>query len=141
MANFEVPEEAFRLRFDTDHHLHGMEVVIRSGSVGAYLQMATLADIIAGGVKDPSNVERVRTLLSAFADNLVEWNATRNKKKIPATISGVMTLDLNKVIVPIIEAWMEAIAGVSPPLPQTSSDSESLPEGLEIPMEVLSGSL
>ena len=127
---------AYRLVFEDD--LAGLEVVAQSVGLGDYFVISELAS-----VKLPlsaADVGKFRKLLKAFADVLVSWNLESSLGvPVPATYEGLLTQD-PYLIVSVVGAWMDAIAGVSGPLGPPSSDTERFPEE-SLPMEALSPSL
>lgn len=132
----------YRLIF-TDPELDGLEVVAKSASVATYERIAGLATREYGTVPSAEDLEEIAALLEAFAEVLVSWNLEERTGKgdkvrpVPATLAGLKAQDL-PFVVAIILAWMQAVAGVSTPLDETSGGG-----GMEesLPMEVLSPSL
>lgn len=132
----------YRLIF-TDPDLDGLEVVAKSASVATYEHIAGLATREYGSVPTVEDLEEIAALLAAFAEVLVSWNLEEPTGKpgkvrpVPATLDGLKAQDL-PFVVAIILAWMQAVAGVSTPLDETSNGG-----GLEesLPMEVLTPSL
>lgn len=89
-----------------------------------------------------SIAERKAALEEVFpvlARGIVEWNLESEQGK-PVMIrpETFASLDL-PFIRAILDAWMDASAGVSRPLSTPSKDGDSFPEG-SIPMETLSAS-
>jgi hypothetical protein len=95
------------------------------------------AERAAGGKRGKVGTER---MLELFAEKLVSWNAEDEEGiPVPATMDGIRSQDLD-LSLKIIDAWTDAIAGVSVPLPETSSAGQ--PSALEasIPMDAPSAS-
>jgi hypothetical protein len=80
-------------------------------------------------------------MLELLAGALVSWNAEDpdTGMPIPSTMEGIRSQDLDFNL-KIINAWTDAIGGVSAPLPETSTAGEPSVEA-SIPMDVLSASL
>lgn len=134
---FRVQRKVYRLVFQgTD--LDGLEVTARSLSTAQFLDLESARlTRAAGGEQSKGATAR---MLELFASALVEWNAEdEDGQPLPPTLDSVHAQDLD-FNMQIIEAWTNAIHGVSAPLPQTSSDG---PPSLEasMPMDVLSPSL
>lgn len=135
---FRIKRKVFRLHFKDDD-LAGLEVLARSLNTGQFLEMEQAkAERAEGGVRGKGGTER---MLELFAEQLVSWNAEdEDGVPVPATMAGIRSQDLD-LSLKIIDAWTDAIAGVSTPLPVTSSAGQ--PSALEasIPMDVPSESL
>ncbi len=126
----------YRLVFEDDEY-DGLEVVARSASVAAYRRIAELASTPFSSPPSAEDLIEIDNLYQAFAAQLVSWNLEEEDgTPVPATLAGLQDQDLPFAMA-IILAWMNAVAGVSPPLPDTSSSGE-MEESL--PMEVLSPS-
>jgi hypothetical protein len=135
---FRIQRKVFRLHFK-DSDLEGLEVLARSLNTGQFLDMEEAkAERAAGGKRGKVGTER---MLELFAGELVSWNAEdEDGIPVPATMEGIRSQDLD-LSLKIIDAWTDAIAGVSVPLPETSSAGQ--PSALEasIPMASPSESL
>ncbi len=131
----------YRLIF-TDPDLDGLEVVAQAASIGTYERIAGLATREYGSVPTAADLEEIAALLEAFAAVLVSWNLEEpigkgdKVRPVPATLAGLKAQDL-PFVQAIILAWMQAVAGVSTPLDETS-DGGGMEESL--PMEILSPS-
>lgn len=132
---FRPPQRVFVLNFEDDDYA-GLVVRARSVKLGSFLEVASLAQINPSTVK-PEDVQKFTALFREFAKALVEWNLTEEDgTAVPATFEGVTSLDVDFVM-PIIQAWMAGIAGVSSPLGQPSSNGEQS-EAPPLPMAALS---
>jgi hypothetical protein len=144
-GTFVRPSRVLVLRFDEEHELYGMVARVRSLSLGSLLDLVAMASVAdrhrgAAVVTDPEAVKAISVLFEAFVDRLVSWNMVDDDGiAVPATLVGLRTMEMDHAL-DLIGAWMDAAAGVSPPLNRPSSGGERYPEG-SIPMEVLSPSL
>lgn len=124
-----------RLKFENSD-FDGLEVTCRRMPVEDLFQAMKLAE------SGDSIAERKAALEEVFpvlARGIVEWNLESEQGK-PVMIrpETFASLDL-PFIRAILDAWMDASAGVSRPLSTPSKDGDSFPEG-SIPMETLSAS-
>jgi hypothetical protein len=135
-----VPQKrAYRLRFEADD-MAGLEVRATSLSVGAMLDMARLSD---SAHSNPDDADR---MFAEFARALVSWNVEEDtadadgvgRQPVPATYEGLRSLSLDFAL-QVINAWMQAVAGVADPLAGTSASGPPSVEA-SIPMEPLSSS-
>jgi hypothetical protein len=135
------PVKQFRLQFE-DAEFDGLEVIMTSLSTGDLLKVTrgagklaaldnTAASVTAGG-------DDVAELLRVMAKSLVSWNLEDDHGPVPANLDGILTQDLD-LVVAVIQAWTSAIAGVAPPLPQSSNGGGQFP-AVSIPMVPLSPS-
>ena len=133
---FRRKEKLLRLRFEGTQ-LDGLEATVRPVPVGLVFdvaEMAELSDPTTGTDTDTSGAKATAEMFRAFADSLVEWNyETPDGVPIPPTLEGLRSLDIDEAK-DLIQAWMQAAAGVSGPLEQNSTDGRpsgvvSLPMG------------
>jgi hypothetical protein len=120
-AGFRRPAKVYKLRFEDDD-MAGLEVRARSVPLGQFLELGAVADATSGLA--PVSSEQfgaIRDLFAGFAAALVEWNLEdETGQPVPATLEGVLAQDFEFMLA-IVTAWMDAIAGVSAPLPSSSS--------------------
>ena len=115
----------------------GLEVMARSVSVEELLKITGLANQMTS---KPDN-KQVEALFGFFAKRLVSWNLEdEDGKPVPATLKGLLGEELG-FILNIVQAWVRAITGVSPPLLNGSSGGPAGRSPLEdsIPMTVAPG--
>ena len=131
---YQRKRRVYRLDFEGDPVLDGLEVRARSLNLGEFLATSRLAGMAAGGVT-PEDVDVFEGLFATFAGALVSWNLEDDEgRPVPATLDGVKAQDVDFVM-PIVNAWFKAIAGVASPLgPPSSAGVPSLEAS--IPMEV-----
>lgn len=135
MGGYVRQRRVYRLRF-ADEDLAGLVVSARSAPVRQFIGLARLAEMQDGSAK-PEDMEKVDELLRGFADCLIDWNLQdEDGMPVPATLDGIYSQDVDFVL-QIVFAWIEAIAGVSVPLGQPSSDG-GRSVAPSIPMEALS---
>lgn len=130
-----LPEETvYRLKFEGRP---GLEVDTVSVPTGVLMKMIALADRAKNDQSMQENVEVVQMLFGGFADALVGWNlqARRNGEvvDVPPTVEGMNTQPLG-LVMEIIMAWFQEVAGVSAPLESGSNGGNTFPEA-SIPME------
>lgn len=129
----------YKLVFQTPE-LDGLEVRATGGSLGDYLvisELADLAEVLHTATKQEA-AKRIGEVVAHFAETLVDWNLEdEDGTPVPATAEGLRRQD-PELIIAIVRAWMDAVAGISRPLGQPSPDGEQV---AEIPMQTLSPSL
>jgi hypothetical protein len=126
----------YKLVFE-DPDMAGLEVRARSVPLGTLMRLIELAGLIDRGTANlnPDEAKAIRELFTGFADALVSWNLeepviddetgeeTGEVCPVPATVDGLYSQDMDFAL-HIIEAWMDAVAGVAGPLGRRSSDGE-----------------
>ena len=133
---FKVPTKQFRLVFDENSDLAGLEVYVKSGTVDVFLQMSKLKEVDANNLASAETMESVQNMLKMFASVLVSWNAeTEDGTPIPVTYESLCEQDLTEFVMPIIAAWLDAVTGASRPLPSPSLNIDKEFE-TEIPMQI-----
>lgn len=119
----------YRLKFE-DPSMEGLEVDTTGANVEEFVTLAQLTDLSEFAVnaaeitaenlaRVTGAAERIADLFGAFAKHLVAWNledddADGNTVPVPATYEGIKTQD-PEFVLEIIQAWMEAVGGVSGP--------------------------
>lgn len=143
MGRRRLERKTYRLVWPEGHEMHGTEVRARSLPLGAFLELLELAagidfGSLAASSITPEAAVAVRQVLEAFGGALVEWNLDDDEGPVPASFEGVCRLDVD-VVMPVIDAWMEAVAGVSGPLGPASPNGDRSQEA-SLPMDPLSES-
>jgi hypothetical protein len=134
---FEV-DSLYRLQWPADSRLHGMEVSIRSLSLGTMFRLDGITAAIAAS-NDRNEIEDLyRERAAIVALHIDSWNLERQGEPLKVNAENVLTLEARQVG-GIIDGWIQAVTAVEPPLPDGSHNGEPFPEGL-IPMESLSSS-
>ncbi|MBH1939236.1 hypothetical protein I5Q34_34110, partial [Streptomyces sp. AV19] len=106
------------LRFEGDPELDGLEVTLRGLTVAEYLEVMGLGEVEAASVPD---------MIRRFARALISWNLeTEDGAPVPITEDEVFGLDQDFVM-RLASAWIDALAGVSAPLGQSSPDGGPSP--------------
>jgi hypothetical protein len=119
----------YRLVFDDEFAIPGLVVRARGVSLGLFLEISDLAD----GALERAQVEK---LFDEFAKVLVDWDLEDDHDKpVPCDKSGLYFLELPEVKA-IIDAWRDAMVGVTEDLATPSGNGEQFPEG-SIPSETL----
>lgn len=103
----------YALEFDDYPELQGLKVRVRRGSV----QLRN----------DYDDAEKWQERLAIFESVLVEWNVEIDGVPVPLTVEGMTSLE-DTVLLPILQAWMEARRPTAPlEQPSTPGDVESTP--------------
>jgi hypothetical protein len=136
VTGYRKPAKHYRLIFDDDEY-RGLEVVVRSASIGAYLDFTEMGRDIgeAGNLRNEQVKGRVEQLLDGFATALVEWNLQEDDgTPVPATLAGVRAQEY-VFMLPVINTWLDAVGRPSPPLGGGSPPGDPTLEA-SLPMEV-----
>lgn len=134
---FVVERTVYKLVFE-DPAYAGLEVSAYELSTGELWEFMARENTGKGG--GPEAAAARRRVVEIFADALVSWNAEdKDGNPIPMTADGVLSLG-HRFNVRVMDAWTDALVGISAPLPQTSSDGQPSLEA-SIPMDVPSESL
>jgi hypothetical protein len=127
---FQRQRKLYHLVFDgpEDGDLNGFECKVRGVSMGTYLELVKIQEVR----------DRGHELIVALADNLVWWNLEDEGVPIEPSREAVLAED-SDFITAVVNRWMQAVGGVTPPLPEGSNGGEQqqMPEAF-IPMESLS---
>lgn len=145
--------KVYKLRFE-DEEYDGLEVMAKSVSLGTLLEFKDLAagaqkrnfeipegatpeQIVAAaeaaGIDSTSAMSAFLLLVEKFAGVLVSWNVEEvadgpdGEEVItatPATLEGLLAQEPTFVM-KIVETWVEVVAGVDNPLPNSSSSGET----------------
>lgn len=124
-------KKIYDLKFD-DPDMEGLEVKLRGLNTGQMLE--------ADAARADGGEEAIRSLLTLYAEQLVEWNVEDDEGEIlPTTLESVLAqeLDFN---MKVVDAWQAAVNGVSAPLDSASPDGAPSLEA-SIPMDIPSESL
>lgn len=131
---FKRVKKVYNLVFAAED-MQGLEVKAHSMPLGDLMAMADVLDNL-----DKASIDDVDGVLATFAQVLVSWNLEDDDDRpIPATLDGLKSQD-QEFVFGIVMSYVNAVSGVSAPLPQTSPGGEpSLVAS--IPMDVSSASL
>lgn len=133
---FERIGRTFTLKFE-DKLYEGLEVKMRGLSTDQFLHVAGMADEVSK--KSLSEITPVvRDLFGRAADHMLSWNLEDDGVPVPISRESLLEQDFDFVI-SIVNAWLEAMAGVSPPLPKNSNGTGTLQEA-SLPMTLPSRS-
>jgi hypothetical protein len=143
--------KVYRLVFEEGTEEAGLVVKARGVPLGTLLELVDLASVVDGRPSEFStdDAEALRKLFMGFAEALVSWNLeepvldadgneTGASQAVPATYDGLNSQDMDFVL-PVIKAWMDALAAVPAPLGQPSTGGVPSPAA-SLPMEPLSPS-
>lgn len=134
---FKKESTVFKLEFE-DPAYSGLEVKAKSVPTGDFLDLMDAASKmdLTSKTFSPNDLKAVRVLIEGFAKALVSWNLEDdNDEPVPATFASVRDQEL-PFLLPIVTAWMDAVAGVSAELGKASSSGGTFPEAA-IPMAPL----
>lgn len=138
------PGRTYRLVWPEDHEfMAGVVIKLKGLSIRQLLSAQRLASVVANareqGDKSGVSEETLTELFELLSQNITEWNIDEEDgAPVPTDLDGVMSLELDPVV-EILTEWLEAVAGVSPPLSETSPAGAPLEE-LSLTMEPLSES-
>lgn len=134
---FKREPKGYQLKF-ADSELQGLEVTAASLNIGRFLDFQAAQAKQAQGGEEADGASG--DMLTMFAEALISWNLLdKDDVPVPATLAGLRAQDLDFGMT-LIRSWMDAINGVSSPLPQTSAAGQQSVE-VSIPMDIPSSSL
>lgn len=130
---FKRNPKIYKLTWDEDTDYPGLEVQVRTLTMGQVLTMRT-------GKNDDNGKDGVQASVELLAERIVSWNLEdETGVPVPATLDAFLAED-DDLILDIINRWTDAVSAVRAPLPQSSPSGEpSLVAS--VPMEALSPSL
>ncbi|HEY6432135.1 MAG TPA: hypothetical protein VIZ17_09130, partial [Acetobacteraceae bacterium] len=132
---FRPKKKIYKLVFESAD-MEGLEVAMRSVSIGSMLKMAAVADAAKREEVDAAGLE---DMFARFARALEHWNVEDDAgEAVPADLNGVRSQDADFVMA-IFEAWFEAVMNVGDDLGKDSSSGGTSPEA-SLPMAPLSPS-
>lgn len=117
MAGYEFDETVYRLTFEKRP---GLKVAIFEPVTDDLLTLQELQDGDGSG-------EDGRKMFRILAGYLESWNVERKGEPVPATYEGLLSLPLS-FQKELIDAWLNAVTGVEPPLSSASGSGGSSPE-------------
>lgn len=121
----------YKLKFE-DPTLEGLEVKVRSMSIGEALEFAELAEKMG----DSKDVAQVRPVLEKLAEKIASWNVEDDEgNPVEITVENLFALEMVTVMA-VIEAWMEVVGGLSDPLSKNSSGGKTH-EPVESPLAMV----
>lgn len=120
-------QNTYRLVF-ADPEYHGLEVVVRRMSFGAFRAQAGISTFnpekLVANQLDKADVDRLNRVLAELCDALVSWNLEDpDGNPVPATREGLDSQDL-VLALQLLDAWMTA-AGQhqAPPRPDPALEA------------------
>jgi len=129
---FRKQRTVYRLRFE-DESLDGLEVTAKSLPLKDFLSINKMS--VQAENDAAKQAEQSELMLKKFADALINWNLEdEDGKPVPATFTGLLGQEMG-FVTQIIQAWMEAVAGVPKASSTGLNGGEIYPEQ-SIPMEV-----
>lgn len=135
---FEAKRKTYKLLFEDSEEMEGLEVVIRSTSMGNILRMAALDEMnpLKLTKEDLAKLEEIFAIVS---QSMVSWNLTLESVPVATTVEALLDQE-PEFVMTIIKAWTRALTQAAGPLEQPSQDG--VPSLVaSIPMESLSPSL
>lgn len=141
MAGYTAPTRTFKLTFD-DPKFEGLEVRVRSASLGTMILVSTLIDVRISVLMSAEDRAKADQLFGLFVDYLVEWNITdKAGDVVPQTLEGLHSLD-PEFAMDVITHWSMATTGypqAAGPLDDSSTSGDPSLEA-SLPMEPSSAS-
>lgn len=130
---FKRNPKIYKLTWDEDTDYPGLEVQVRTLTMGQVLAMRT-------GKNDDEGKDNVQVSVELLAERIDSWNLEdEDGNPVPPTLEAMYEED-DDLILDIINRWTDAVSAVRAPLPQSSPSGEpSLVAS--VPMEALSPSL
>lgn len=111
MAGYTRNRKIYKLTFDESTEYPGLEVQVRTLSLGQLLDARSRAD----------DEDGTQTMVDRFAERLVAWNlCDEDGRPVPATLDGIRDQD-DDLVIAVIGRWQEAMRGVPAPLDGDSS--------------------
>ncbi|SRR5258706_5587074 len=121
---FKREAKLYRLKFE-DPELNGFQCLMRSLSIREFRDLATLGDTLQS--RGDGTEKAFTALFGLVASKLQEWNLEdEDGQPVPSTLEGIEGQELDFVM-QVVTAWMTAIAGVAPPLPESLNSGETSP--------------
>ncbi len=131
--------KTYKLKWPEGHDLHGLEIRLAGMNMEELQTLASMKEA-AQEAQQSKDISQITPLFDLFADKLISWNYEEDDgTPIAATAEEVRKLDIT-VFIPAVLGWTDAVASVASPLKKSSSSGE-VPQGVSIPMEVLSPNL
>jgi hypothetical protein len=135
---YQAKRKTFLLKF-TDPEMEGLEVKVRSTSMGNILRMAEL-DNVNPLRMSKADIEMIKEVFAILESCIISWNLEEDGVPVPKTVDGFLSQDA-EFIFTILKSWTKAMTAVEAPLGPQSQSGEQFPEDMTIPMESLSQSL
>ncbi len=135
---YKRPEKHYRLTFAEPEDMAGFEVIMRRMSSDEFL---TLTGLASDGIASSGSqtTEAGKELFAMLGTAVVSWNL-EDDDGAPVAPSAAALLALDwEFVTRLTGAYLDAAAGVAPPLPAGSNGGGRFPE-VSIPMETLSPS-
>jgi hypothetical protein len=131
----------YSLKWAEGHDMHGLEVSLTGLSIGRIAKLAALAAELTGETPVEGKLAQADELFREMGGALVSWNLEDHEgKPVPATYEGLADQDV-AFVTDLALTWMEAVASVGNPLPQSSNGTRPVMPEVSIPMVPLSPSL
>lgn len=130
----------YKLAFE-DPDMDGLVIRVRSLPIGKFVELTRAAAAVTATESNEASAEQTDILFRALASSIVEWNLEEEGPDgrpwpVPADLDGLYRQDMPFAMA-IIEAWLDAVAAVPPPLPASSTGGRPSLEA-SLPMEPLS---
>lgn len=119
---FKRSTQIYKLVFE-DGSLEGLEIRVRSATLGQFLELTKLADLTTKSKTDltQEDIEKMSNLFSVLAGCIESWNY-EEEDGTPVVPSQAALANLSlKEVMEVVGAWMKATTEVSVPLGQRSN--------------------
>lgn len=133
---FEAKKKRYKLTFE-DEEMEGLEVTIKSTSMGNILRMAELDEMNPTKLTK-EDIVKLREIFEIVSHAMVSWNLEEDGVPVPTTVESLLDQEPEFVIT-VIKAWTRAMTVVEAPLAQPSQDGSQHLEA-SIPTEDLTSS-
>jgi hypothetical protein len=132
-VGFKRERTVYKLTF-SETELDGLEVEASSVSTGTLMKLMKLAvEIGDNGKTSGTDITAMDELFTGFTNALQSWNLEDDDgSPVPATLDGLYAQDLD-VAMPIVMAWINAVAGVGVELGKGLTSGPSFQEA-SLPM-------
>jgi hypothetical protein len=126
---FQRVTKPIALTFDEDHELHGLEVTLKTPSLGEFMELADQAGKV-------ESIEDAEKGFRRLADFIVSWNLEDEAgEPIKPSYEALVAQDAAFTRL-LVDAFMASVGTVSRPLPLGSNDGDN-PIVASLPMEPL----
>lgn len=133
---YEKQKKVYNLLF-ADSEFEGLEVQVKSTSMGNILKLAEL-DSINPLRMSSDDIAKIRQLFDILSGSMVSWNLEEDGAPVGFDVEGLLAQE-PEFVMTVIKAWTRAMTQATPDLKSASLDGD--PSVVHsIPMETLSES-
>lgn len=121
-----------------DTALDGLTVRMGTASIGEFLSLGELSDVIEDSTNVAEQVAAMGAALKLAANALISWDLERDGEPVATDLDGLSSMEPAHAML-LVNAWQRAVGDVDRPLERGSTDGSPSAEPLP-PMEPLSAS-